>query len=152
MIVGFALLIAASGASAQQAGPPAKPVLKAEATSPAKELNAVPQAQPETSADIASKVAAKRKAQTQVRRRSFANRQAQAQAQAQALAEQQEIQRQQRIELYRRVRQNQQARESALDSEFLRQHRKETERAENHRRAMEMEKRATDFSGINRRK
>ncbi len=88
MIVGFALLIAASGASAQQAGPPAKPVLKAEATPPAKELNAVPQAQPETSADIAARAAVKRKAQAQVRRRSFAQLQAQAQAQAQAIAEQ----------------------------------------------------------------
>ncbi len=119
MIVGFALLIAASGASAQQAGPPAKPVLKAEATPPAKELNAVPQAQPETSADIAARVAVKRKAQAQVRRRSFAQRQAQAQAQAQAIAEQRALiwqQQQARAQVAREARQ---AREEAKDHALI---------------------------------
>jgi hypothetical protein len=128
MIVGFALLIAASGASAQQAGPPAKPVLKAEATPPAKELNAVPQAQPETSADIAVKAAAKRKTQAQVRRRSFAQRQAQAQAQNQAIAEQQALRWQQIKETARVAREAREAREQAKDHAVIRDMRERARR------------------------
>ncbi len=128
MIVGLALLIAASGASAQQAGPPAKPVLKAEATPPAKELNAVPQAQPETSADIAARVAVKRKAQAQVKRRSFANRQAQAQAQAQAIAEQQALRWQQIQETARVAREAREAREQVKDHALIRDMREKARR------------------------
>jgi hypothetical protein len=77
MIVGFALLIAASEASAQLAEPP------------------------QSSVDIAVKAAAKRKARTQAQRQSFAQRQAQAQAIAQQQAELQMEQMAQRQEAAR---------------------------------------------------
>jgi galactokinase len=134
MIVGFALLIAASGASAQQAGPPAKPVLKAEATPPAKELNAVPQAQPEDSKAITAKVITKRKARSQASKRAYAQRQAELQARAQAFAVQQQIERQQNLmmakktrEVQQRFSQKQEDRRKADDSEFLRKLRRRSE-------------------------